>query len=83
MTMDLYGHLIDQNLWDASRKVAEHTRASRGPRTGLLLKSQTPRAREVVSDLGVWVEPPVGIEPTTFSLRVRSRKADRRGDRRS
>jgi hypothetical protein len=25
MTMDLYGHLIDQNLWDAARKVAEHT----------------------------------------------------------
>jgi hypothetical protein len=29
----------------------------------------------VASDLGVWVEPPVGIEPTTFSLRVR-RSAD-------
>jgi hypothetical protein len=25
MTMDLYGHLIDQNLWDAARKVTEHT----------------------------------------------------------
>lgn len=21
MTMDLYGHLIDQNLWDAAKKV--------------------------------------------------------------
>lgn len=21
MTMDLYGHLIDQNLWDAARKI--------------------------------------------------------------
>jgi hypothetical protein len=29
------------------------------------------RARKLPSDLGVWVEPPVGIEPTTFSLRVR------------
>jgi hypothetical protein len=25
MTMDLYGHLIDQNLWDAAKKVTEHT----------------------------------------------------------
>jgi hypothetical protein len=21
MTMDLYGHLIDQNLWDAARRI--------------------------------------------------------------
>jgi hypothetical protein len=26
-------------------------------------------------DLGFWVEPPVGIEPTTYALRVR-RSAD-------
>ena len=25
ITMDLYGHLIDQNLWDAAKKVTEHT----------------------------------------------------------
>jgi hypothetical protein len=25
MTMDLYGHLIDQNLWDAAKKITEHT----------------------------------------------------------
>ena len=25
MTMDLYGHLIDQNLWDAARRVTEQT----------------------------------------------------------
>jgi hypothetical protein len=28
MTMDLYGHLIDQNLWDAAAKVTPF-----GPRT--------------------------------------------------
>ena len=25
MTMGLYGHLIHQNLWDAAKKVTEHT----------------------------------------------------------
>lgn len=25
MTMDLYGHLIDQNLWDAAKRVGDAT----------------------------------------------------------
>jgi hypothetical protein len=25
MTMDLYGHLNDQNLWDAAKRVTKHT----------------------------------------------------------
>ena len=32
MTMDLYGHLIDQNLWDATQRVGENTG---GPLGGL------------------------------------------------
>jgi uncharacterized protein (DUF952 family) len=32
MTMDLYGHLIDQNLWDAAKKVGGITGASRKAR---------------------------------------------------
>jgi hypothetical protein len=27
MTMDLYGHLIDQNLWDAAKKLGGTTGA--------------------------------------------------------
>jgi hypothetical protein len=41
----------------------------RGHRPSLRRELQNPRARKVTSDLGIWVEPPVGIEPTTFSLR--------------
>lgn len=33
MTMDLYGHLIDQNLWDAAAKIGGTTGASAGPET--------------------------------------------------
>jgi hypothetical protein len=72
MTMDLYGHLVDQNLWDAAQRFAGGTGTPGTPRghlAGSAGELQNPRAREMVSDLGVWVEPPVGIEPTTFSLR--------------
>jgi hypothetical protein len=33
MTLDLYGHLIDENLWTAARRVDENTRRS-GDQTG-------------------------------------------------
>lgn len=38
MTMDLYGHLIDQNLWDAARKLggteSDRGRERRTPQVG-------------------------------------------------
>jgi integrase len=34
MTMDLYGHLIDQNLWDAAKRVSDNS--STGGPTGAL-----------------------------------------------
>jgi hypothetical protein len=33
MTMDLYGHLVDQNLWDAARKIGG-TKWARAEREG-------------------------------------------------
>jgi integrase len=30
MTLDLYGHLIDTNLWEAARRVGEQTESSGG-----------------------------------------------------
>jgi hypothetical protein len=30
MTVDLYGHLIDQNLWDAARKIGGTTGGTEG-----------------------------------------------------
>jgi len=63
ITMDLYGHLINQNLWHAARRGAEHT----GP-LGVSDPTADPmtklRARALTWG---WVESPVGIEPTTFS----------------
>lgn len=35
MTMDLYGHLIDQNLWDAARKIGGTTGARRELEAGM------------------------------------------------
>ena len=35
MTMDLYGHLIDQNLWDAARKIGGTTGARAGYEAGI------------------------------------------------
>jgi hypothetical protein len=34
MTMDLYGHLIEQNLWDAADRVGENTGGLSGASTG-------------------------------------------------
>jgi len=34
MTMDLYGHLIDQNLWDAAASFGGTTGASEAAGTG-------------------------------------------------
>jgi len=65
MTMDLYGHLIDDKLWTAAGRL--------GGVTGHLsrLCGSCGRVVPVLQgcDLGERVEPPVGIEPTTFSLR--------------
>lgn len=33
MTMDLYGHLIDQNLWDAARRIATNGGTMGAPQT--------------------------------------------------
>lgn len=54
MTMDLYGHLIDQNLWDAARKLAGHTGGLSGASNGTPAEMTNPRARKVASDLRVW-----------------------------
>ena len=66
MTMDLYGHLFDHNLWAAADRVGGTTGAPGPVRPG----TQKPQQRDWASDLGLRAEPPVGIEPTTYSLRV-------------
>ena len=66
MTMDLNGHLIDRNLWAAAERIGGTT----GHRRHLGPGTTKPQARCWASELGLRGEPPVGIEPTTYSLRV-------------
>ena len=68
MTMDLYRHPIDQNVWHAAKRLG----APRRHRMSWRPEVRKPRARKVAPDPSVCVEPPVGIEPATFSLRVGS-----------
>ena len=66
MTMDLYGHLIDRNLWEAAQKVGGTTGASEATEG----TERPPTLARRGPDLWCCVEPLVGIEPTTYSLRV-------------
>jgi len=84
MTMDLYGHLIDQNLWDAAKRIdavgegfrqAQPSDASGGT-TGARTGFSTPPAAtsgEAKGPLtsGFASEPVTGVEPATSSLQVR------------
>jgi hypothetical protein len=67
MTMDLYGHLLDANLWDAARRIG----ASQGHFPPSSPRTTRPQVSDHGPGLGLRVEPPVGIEPTTYALRVR------------
>ena len=42
MTMDLYGHLIDQNLWDAAKKLGGTT----GAQKAIEARSEEPPGEE-------------------------------------
>jgi hypothetical protein len=66
MTMDLYGHMIDDNLWSAAKKLGTARGHNRVPCSSSGAVIRTAQA----ADLRVWVEPPVGIEPATCSLRA-------------
>jgi hypothetical protein len=67
MTMDLYGHMIDRNLWDVAQRLGGTTgaRPNEGPEDeGWLLGGKPPLTRDNA------LEPPRGIEPRTYALRV-------------
>ena len=68
MTMDLYGHMIDRNLWDAAQRIGGHHggMAERGTgRRRWRLGGESELTRDNA------LEPPIGIEPMTYALRVR------------
>src|SRR6478672_8928302 len=60
------GPVVRERAGPAAEKVGGTTghHRPRGPGT------QKPPTRDWASDLGLRAEPPVGIEPTTYSLRV-------------
>ena len=67
MTMDLYGHLVDANLWEAARLVGGTTGASEPPEQQD--DDEDGGERKKVPGRAVFrVEPPIGIEPMTYAF---------------
>ena len=67
MTMDLYGHMIDRNVWGAAQRLGGTTGHGR-------TRDRTTKVapwRKVAVDA---VEPPRGIEPRTYALRDPSQR---------
>ena len=67
MTMDLYGHMIDRNLWDAAQRLGGTT----GARPDERRDDEGGPWRKVPMTRDNALEPPRGIEPLTYALRVR------------
>ncbi len=67
MTMDVYGHLIAANPWES----ATESGAPQGHGTPRCGHNELVGKQKVGRDLRKRWEPPVGIEPTTYALRVR------------
>ena len=71
MTMDLYGHLVDGNLWQAARIVGDISGTSEPSERARSRDGATGGGRKCLVAAVLWVEPPIGIEPMTYALRVR------------
>jgi integrase len=74
MTMDLYGHLIDQNLWDAAKRIDEVSQSggTAGARAGISLSpASTSTTGKPPLTSNYAAEPVTGVEPATSSLQVR------------
>jgi hypothetical protein len=68
MTMDLYGHMIDRNLWDAAQRLGGHHGHGRTRDRTMKMApwgGESPLTRDNA------LEPPRGIEPRTYALRER------------
>ena len=69
MTMDLYGHMVDANLWQAARLVGGTTGHLSQPRQAFERKVSRGQVRKTLRSWAFSVEPPIGIEPMTYALR--------------
>ena len=73
MTMDLYGHMIDANLWQAAQLVGDISGTSDHPRGAFERIAVPGKVRKILRSWAFAVEPPWGIEPQTYALRGCSR----------
>ena len=71
MTMDLYGHMIDANLWQAAQLVGDISGTSDPPEGRIRTDSSPGKVRKTPRSWAFVAEPPWGIEPQTYALRVR------------
>src|SRR5215472_864088 len=69
MTMDLYGHMIDANLWQAAQFVGGISGASGPSVSGIRTDSGPGTGTKTPRSWSFSVEPPIGIEPMTYALR--------------
>ena len=69
MTMDLYGHMIDANLWQAARLIGGISGASEPSESGIRTDSGPGTGTKTPRSWSFSVEPPIGIEPMTYALR--------------
>jgi len=71
MTMDLYGHMIDANLWQAAQLVGDISGTSEPPGRSIRTNNRPGEGTKIPKGWASCVEPPIGIEPMTYALRVR------------
>ena len=71
MTLDLYGHLVDASLWQAARLIGAPRGHLSYTRTAFERNPSRGGMRKTLESWAFAVEPPWGIEPQTYALRVR------------
>ena len=69
MTMDLYGHMIDANLWQAAQLVGDISGTSEPPGRSIRTNNHPGEGTKIPKSWASCVEPPIGIEPMTYALR--------------
>src|SRR5215472_14403918 len=69
MTMDLYGHMIDANLWRAAQLAGGISGHLGHPRAAFEQKRTRGGYGKIPRSWAFSVEPPIGIEPMTYALR--------------
>jgi Phage integrase family len=69
MTMDLYGHMIDANLWQAARLVGDILGTSEPSGGDIRTDNGQGISPKIPRSWAFGLEPPWGIEPQTYALR--------------